>query len=519
DGLKYLSDQSGLLGLVSTVLSPTIIGNHKNNSTVAFVIKVLASLVEKEEIFESISEDKKMSCHLLISLDSIRQDSTLYSASLTWMAALLKHQAGINWILTNGLWEKLLLPCLRCPSIFVQRQGVETISTLLIALKDKKEFESLIRDIMLVGGKLCEVINRVPGVEEQEQLRQGCRFLTSVIQHLYVQKLGVETFYTKVNNIDNINEKMLAILAHQKLSTEQSLAICDVLILNSLHKFSESLMDYGILEQFMLDALAEDFLIMAKLMISKDKADILLRASVKTHGYWRTMANNLKENKNIELSYKNNYLLMITLLQLTAIVSLYMKSINASSNGGNGCVTSKCIEKIKKWDVELQKSISFRGERKAQMEEVFEELRGQISLNVGLGIRLPIVVMNSIASAVGLLHESVGVLVFQGTMFLLLTQSEPTAAIRRNAQLQKSVVDCLKSLVDHFKIDWRKSYVSICLMKELLAMIQIQGLTTQVKTTTLQAVRVCIDGFLAPVMSMLVDSDTPETNSVETLGQ
>lgn len=517
EGLKYLSEESGLFVLASTVLNQSVISNPNNSSTVAFVIKLIASVVEKEERFEKICEDKKLSCQILISLDSIRQDSTLYSAALTWMAALVKHQTGVDWILSNGLWEKLLLPCLSCSSIFVQRQGVETITKLLIALKDKKEFDAVIQDIMLVGSKLCEVINRTPDHEEQEQLRQGCKFLTSIIQQLYVQTLGVEPFYSKMNNVDNINEKMIRILTkHKNLSADQSLAVCDVIIINSLHKFCESLMDYGILEQFMLDSLAEDFLTMAKLMLSKDEADILLRASVKIHVYWRAMVDNLKENKNIDLAYKNNFMLMITYLQLTSIVTLYKKSLVKMLNDSD---TPKCMEKLMKWDLEIKGNISFRGERKKQMEEVFEELYGKCKLNVGLGIRLPVVVLNSITSIIASLNESFGVWFFQSAMFLLLSQNEPTAAIRSSAQLQKSVIDAIRILVEHFRIDWRKTYVSVCAMKELLNMIQIQGITTQVKLVILAAVRVCIDGFLAPVMSMLMDSDSSVENSVETLGK
>lgn len=37
---------------------------------------------------------------------------------------------------TTGIWEKMLLPCLRSPSIFVQREGVNVISAFILKLMD-----------------------------------------------------------------------------------------------------------------------------------------------------------------------------------------------------------------------------------------------------------------------------------------------------------------------------------------------------------------------------------------------
>lgn len=38
--------------------------------------------------------------------------------------------------ITTGIWEKMLLPCLRSPSIFVQREGVTVIAAFILKLMD-----------------------------------------------------------------------------------------------------------------------------------------------------------------------------------------------------------------------------------------------------------------------------------------------------------------------------------------------------------------------------------------------
>lgn len=46
------------MNFVQTVLDPSVVGNPKNTGTVAFAIKILASIIKYEENIETFSEDK-----------------------------------------------------------------------------------------------------------------------------------------------------------------------------------------------------------------------------------------------------------------------------------------------------------------------------------------------------------------------------------------------------------------------------------------------------------------------------
>lgn len=61
--------------------------------------------------------------------------------------------------------------------------------------------------------------------------------------------------------------------------------------------------------------------------------------------------------------------------------------------------------------------------------------------------------------------------------------------------------------------------MSVCLMGQLCELVKIPGISTQVKVAILKAMNSCINGFIPPVMSMLVNSERMEENSVELMGK
>ncbi|XP_042860570.1 uncharacterized protein LOC122250440 isoform X2 [Penaeus japonicus] len=501
----------GLMNFVQTVLDPSVVGNPKNTGTVAFAIKILASIIKYEENIETFSEDKVL-VHFLVILPSIRNDPSLASASLTLVKALIKDKAGLHWIIKNGLWEKMLLPCLRSPSMFVQREGVDLITAVMLLQIDTPHFSAMVKDLLIVSDKFCEIRQHVNGILSEE-IRQSNICVLNIFKQIFLQTLGKSAVYSQLRNVGDISTRLLSIIKH-KVPVSSVTRASDVLILNLLHRFQEKLMGYGIFEQFLLDSLCADILSLTKLLLENGYIESFLRSSVNAHKYWRILVNNLKESKNIDITSVESILIIITGFQLTPIVSLYRASL--------GPMFTVCPEKekmIAKWNEELHSRINLKEENKNETAKLEKEIQKILEKDPIEALRLTVLSISSLISAADHLHLTTAVTVFQGLSFMLISHNYTTSPMSQHDGLQRVVIDGLRILVEKYNIDWRKSYVSVCLMGQLCDLVKMPGISTQVKVSILKAMNSCINGFIPPVMSMLVNSERMEENSVELMGK
>ncbi|XP_037800822.1 uncharacterized protein LOC119595758 isoform X2 [Penaeus monodon] len=501
----------GLMNFVQTVLDPSVVGNPKNTGTVAFAIKILASIIKYGENIETFSEDKVL-VHFLVILPSIRNDPSLASASLTLVKALIKDKAGLHWIIKNGLWEKMLLPCLRSPSMFVQREGVDLIAAVMLLQIDTPHFSAMVKDLLIISDKFCELRQHVNGVLSEE-IRQSNICVLNIFKQIFLQTLGKAAMYSQLRNVGDISTRLISIIKH-KVPVTSATRASDILILNLLHRFQEKLMGYGIFEQFLLDSLCADILSLTKLLLENGYIESFLRSSVNAHKYWRILVNNLKESKNIDITSVESILIIITGFQLTPIVSLYRASL--------GPIFTACPEKekiIAKWNEELHSRINIKEENKNETAKLEKEIRKILEKDPVEALRLTVLCISSIISAADHLHLTTAVTVFQGLSFILISHNYATSPMSQHDGLQRAVIDGLRILVEKYNIDWRKSYVSVCLMGQLCELVKMPGISTQVKVAILKAMNSCINGFIPPVMSMLVNSERMEENSVELMGK
>ncbi|KAG0717891.1 hypothetical protein GWK47_053536 [Chionoecetes opilio] len=169
--------------------------------------------------------------------------------------------------------------------------------------------------------------------------------------------------------------------------------------------------------------------------------------------------------------------------------------------------------------VETRSSDSTKDEIKAEAAKLERQLVTSFCKDTQETIRVAVTCTTAITSVADHLNPACAVTVFQGLTFMLCSQACPSSPIRHHVGLQRTVIDSLRVLVEKFNIDWRKCYASVCLMGKLCDMALIPGLSSQVKVCALKCMNSCINGFIPPVMSMLVNSGHQEYNSVEQMGQ
>ncbi|XP_042234240.1 uncharacterized protein LOC121874235 isoform X2 [Homarus americanus] len=451
-------------------------------------------------------------CHFLIILPSIRSDPNLSSSALVLVQAIFKHKPGLYWLIKNGIWEKMLLPCLRSPSMFVQREGVNVIATFMLLLIDTPHFESLVKDLFIISDKFCELRQQMSKADGEE-LRQSSLCVLRIFKEVYTQTLGKVAVYSQIRKVVDTSARLIAILNYKIPVTTVSCST-DLLILNILHKFQEQLMGYGILEQFLLDSLCGEFVTLTRLLLEKGYIESFLRSSVNIHKYWMIMVQNLKETKNIDLTSIEAVLHIVTNFQVTPILVLYQTSLEE--------FYKECPEKMKviaKWDEEIHSRINIKDDIKVEASKLEKQILETLDRDPKEAVRMAIVCISAITGANEYLNPTCAVTVFQGMVFLLGAQDTASSSIRYNTALQRAVIDGLRVLVEKFNIDWRKCFASVCLMAKLCDLVNIPGISTQVKVCTLKAMNSCIIGFIPPVMSMLVNSEDLEHNSVETMGR
>ncbi|KAK3867195.1 hypothetical protein Pcinc_027312 [Petrolisthes cinctipes] len=501
----------GLMTFIQTYLEPSVVTSTKSPEVVALALKILASLITAEENFVVYTEDKVL-CHFLVILPNIRSDPTLFSAALMLVQAILKHKAGAYWLSKNGVWEKMLLPSLRSSSIFVQREGVTVITAFILSLTDTEHFSMLIKDLYLISDKLCELRQHLDE-SKREELRQSNLCVLRVFRQMYLQTLGKEALQAQFGSIGEVAPRLLILLNHNITSSSVTL-VAEVLLLSIIHKFQEKVMEYGLVEQFFLDGLCADTLALTRRLTTQGHLDSFLRSVANLQRYWSIMVQNLKETKHIDLTSEETLLHVVTTLQLTPLVVQYKSCL--------GQIEYQCPEKAQamgNWEKEIHSRINLKEEVKVDVRKLEGELMAMLEKDLDQALKIATITISSITADTNHLNQRCAVTVFQGLVLLLGTTHVPNSPIRQYTPLQRAVIEGVRLLVEKFNIDWRKCFASVCLMGMLCDMVKIQGISTQVKVSVLKAMKSCVSGFIPPVMSMLVNSEKLEHNSVEMMGQ
>lgn len=501
-----------LLRFIQTLLDPSVTTNTGNSASVALALHVLASLVTVEPDFSTFEESKALSLFLL-SLPRVRSEPSLASPALSLAMAFMAHPNGLFWLVKNGIWEKMLLPCLRSPSIFVQREGVNVIAAFILQLMDTQHFEGLVKDLYLLVDKFCELQSHMGSTAEAEELRQTNLRVLNVFKQLYWQTLGKSAVYSKIRNIEDLNSRLLPILQY-KVCMSSATGFTDLLILNMLHKFQEKLIKYGIVEQFLLDSLCADMIALTRMLLERGYMDAFVRSSANIHKYWAVMTANMKEKHNIDLTSVEALLHIVTAFQVSSLLALYQSCLEVMIE-----VWPEKLKIMNRWRDEVHSRIKTKEEVKNEAGRLERQMVASFCKDSLDTVLVAMTCINAVIANADHLNPACAVTLFQGLTFMMCSQASPSSPMRHHVGLQRAVIDSLRVLVEKFNIDWRKCYASVCLMGKLCDMAQIPGLSSQVKVCSLKAMNTCINGFLPPVMSMLVNSGSLEHNSVEQLGQ
>ncbi|XP_064099421.1 uncharacterized protein LOC135210456 [Macrobrachium nipponense] len=136
-----------------------------------------------------------------------------------------------------------------------------------------------------------------------------------------------------------------------------------------------------------------------------------------------------------------------------------------------------------------------------------------------VAVRMAVISTSSSSSAADHLAMMCAVTIFQGLGFLAFIIAEnDSTGLRRERELLRTSIDTMRVLAEKFEIDWRKCFISICLLYVLCKTLKVTNISTQVKVITLKAMKSCIVGFIPPSMAMLMNSEKQESNSVEHMG-
>ncbi|KAK7077077.1 hypothetical protein SK128_012876 [Halocaridina rubra] len=501
------AQSSGLIDFVYKALDPNVVNIPDSAGLIAFAIKVLASLFCVEETFDNFADDKIMMDFCII-WPNIRNDPTLTSAALNLIESLLKHSSGLSWLLKNGVWEKLLLPSLRSPSIFVQRNGVKVIASYVLLVAETEHFKTLIKDLIMICEKFCELRQHV-NKTLSEEIRQSCLCVLYVFKEIFVRTLGETSMHSKIEEAGGVYGRLLRLIERQPPVSSVTHAT-DVLILSALHSFQEKVMEYGIVEQFLIDTLCTDMLSLAKALLEKGYMESFFRSSVNMHKYWKLLCTKLEKNRNISLQSEESVLHILTSLQVTPVLVLYQDQ---------GCINPTKEKILKKWNEGIHSRINIKESIKLEATKVEKHLKTLLEKDKNHAVRMAVVCISALINTADHLREICAVTIFQGLIFLLCLMTNQISLIRFHEGLQKTTVEGLRVLAVKFEIDWRKCFVSVCLMGLLCDVMYIPNITTQVKVCTFKAMKACVSGFIPPVMSMLVNSEPQKANSLEHLGQ
>ncbi|XP_004535612.1 uncharacterized protein LOC101453722 [Ceratitis capitata] len=490
-----------------------------NPKVISFVFNIFGLLINNEwtiiEIRERRLVDKML---VVVKRESYRFNPSIKLGVIRLLHAISKYSIGLAYLRTINAWQFLIEYCNQDHTVYVVREARHLLYEMLYKFDVKTNDEKLVKEILkeilkpilenVYDSHKDTILINVDDYELQHKLSSSLSLFSFILQQtLDSEEKSNIAEYCKVEHDIEITLWKLTETSHDEHFMSK--------ILSTLSSFfyarlvNEKWNGCQISPECFTDLCVSIFNEM-KICISRNYCVTFLKVAEVNHKLWRKLGNRVPKDIYIqnELVRFENQLITFQILPLYMLLRTHEFTEEE--------IFEKYMTKIFEIVCEHTLRIGY-----AYRDSLFNN---QPAMNADLSLKA----IHGVMAMVDILEHDQAVLVFQACIYALKEfmmklypnaamddpdDSNPVAAeipsftiISEFSNTIHAILIAMQTLIKRFKITWKESIETICLVNCSLHILQADDLPVKVAVQSLKLLQLSLEHFLAPNMALLMDN-------------
>lgn len=490
-----------------------------NSKVISFAFNVFGLLINNEwtiiEIRQRRLVDKVL---MVVKRESHRFNPSIKLGVIRLLHAVSKYSIGLAYLRTMNVWQFLIEYCNQDHTLYVVREArlllYEMIYKYDVKTKDEKVVKEILNEVFQpVMANVFEshnenIIINVDDYELQHKLSSTLDLISFILQQTLEseEKTSIAEYCRTEYNVEITVWKLTEISYNENF-------IRKILATLSSYSFAILVHDKWSGDQIPADNFNElcvSIFNQMKFCVSRNYCVTFLKVAEINHKLWKKLRNRVPREVLIE----NELVRFEHQLMTFQLLPLHM--LLRSHEFLEEEIFEKYMTKIFEIVCELTLRVSY-----AYRDLLFNK---PSTTNADLTLKA----IHGTMSMVDILERDQAVLVFQACIYALkefiitlypkniidcpddsactLKEIPSFSVISEFSSVVHAILVAMQTLIEKFKITWKDSIETICLVNCVLYLLQADDVPTKVSVQSFKLLKLSIEHFLSPNMALLVDN-------------
>ncbi|XP_053969942.1 uncharacterized protein LOC128871850 [Anastrepha ludens] len=490
-----------------------------NPKVISFVFNFFGLLTTNEWTIIEIRERRLMDKVLVIvNRESHRFSPSIKLAIIRLLHAVSKYSIGLAYLRSVKVWQFLIEYCNQDHTLYVVREARHLLYEILykfdVKTKDAVVVKEILKEILkplnenVFDSHNESIMVCVDDHELQHKLSSTLELISFIFEQTLVseEKSNIAKYCKLEYDID-ITVWKLSDMSHNEYFIRKMLTTL------SSYYFAILMYDKCSGDQIPRDGFNElgvSIFNQMKFCVARNYCVSFLKIAEINHKLWKKLGTRVPKEVFIEneLVRFENQLITFQLLPLHMLLR--------SHEFLEEEIFEKYVTKIFEIICELTLRISY-----AYRDLLF-------NMSPAMNADLSLKAINGVMSVVGILERDQAVLVFQACIYALkefvltmypnsftefqegcsytLKDVPSFSIISEFDNVIYAILVSMQTLIERYKITWKDSIETICLVNCVLYLLQVDDLPTKVTVQSLKLLQLSIEHYLSPNMALLVDN-------------
>ncbi|XP_055371599.1 uncharacterized protein LOC129605721 [Condylostylus longicornis] len=476
----------------------------------AFMLKLTALLTENEWLIPQLRERKIADkIEELINANLTELTPSIKLGYIYFLSAISKYSIGISRMKFNNAWEVLIHFCKSKETIYVKRQATALLFEIFVKLstkiKDEEICVAIIAEIMKPINENIYTDQTLSVCVDDNELQGKVSAAFDLLLYFLQNSLEIQTnfyiasYFEPPFEIDKMIWKYIDTF-HDQYFVGKLLKILTALNYTRLllHKSKKGKISEEDFTQF-----GVNFYNYMKFCIMRRSCDNVLLLAEYNKVLWTKLNSEVPDEIVIE-NEKINFGTQLATIQLMPILIFLKPNYE-----------EYCSEIV---DDYVTKIFNITNEFTQRIAYSIRDLLLDCPENA---VHVACKAISGILSMKNSLNQAQAVLIFQAMTYALKSflpvkkeheangsakKANLNIIFRENSNIMYSLVVGLHSIVEHFKITWKDSIETTCILTIVLGLLDNPDLTSRVTVQLVKLAQLSIERFLSPNMALLMNN-------------
>ncbi|XP_037944561.1 uncharacterized protein LOC119677333 [Teleopsis dalmanni] len=484
---------------------------------ISFMLNVCSLLTSNEWVVIEIKEKRIFErVTFLIERDMDKLTSSIKLGIIRLFASVARYSLGLGYIRSEGVWRLLFNYCNRDHTVYVVREAQQFLYEVLYKLSVKTNDEQIVLEILnevlkpihdnLYEEQNGKILINVDDSELIDKLSFTLKLISYILQQTIIseEKTNIAFLLEKHHNFEITIWKLC------EMSQKEPFMLN---ILTTLTSFNFAMLVYekwdgkSQIAPEGFNKFGITFFNMMKFCIARHESLNFIKLAELNHVLWKKLGSRAPIDIEIEdkrIRFENQLIIFHLMPLLFLLRSKEFHKLEIFEQYLNKIFDCLCEHTLR---------IGY-GYRDVLLKK--EEESGSVEASAELSYKS----IHGILSIGNILERDQAVIVFQGMMYALkefIINSNPACFAQDQKQtgaelivkipkVLYAVLIGLQSLIKKFRITWKESIETICLVNFLAYLLETPNMTTLLSVQALKLLQLGIEHFLSPNMALLVDN-------------